>query len=119
MFERYDQPVISSRRFTMRVAKALLIVLAIDGTAILLGAIGYRYWGGLSWISACSDAVLVITGNGLVAPVQNEAGRIFSMFDALIGVLVFITGAGMVLGPIFHRILHTFHLESQDNSAQK
>jgi hypothetical protein len=116
MFERSDQPLISFRHFAVRLMKALLFVLAIDGAAVLLGAIGYRLFAGMDWLSACDDAVMVITGNGLVIPVKNEAGRIFSMFDAVIGVLIFITTAGMVLAPIFHRILHTFHLELRDHA---
>jgi hypothetical protein len=112
MFERRDLPLISTRRFTIRVMKAVLIVLAIDGLAVLLGAIGYREFAGLDWLAACSNAIMVITGNGLVTPVSTESGRIFSMFDALFGVLVFVTAAGMVLAPVFHRILHSFHLEA-------
>ncbi len=112
MFERRDQPLISRRRFAIRVLKALLFVLVVDGAAVLLGMVGYHAFAGLDWLSACMNASMVITGNGLVAPVQTEAGRMFSIFDALVGVLVFITVAGAVLGPIFHRILHSFHLEA-------
>lgn len=117
MFERSDLPLISTRRFTIRVLKAVLIVIAIDGIAVLLGAIGYREFGGLNWLAASSNAVMVITGNGLVTPIRTESGRIFSMFDALFGVLVFVTAASMVLAPIFHRILHSFHLEVRSGKS--
>lgn len=118
MFERHDQPLISIRRFSIRLVKALVIVLAIDAVAILMGAIGYRIFDGMAWLSSCADAVMVITGNGLVIPVRTEAGRIFSMFDALIGVLVFVTAAGMVLAPVFHRILHSIYLEFRDRTNE-
>lgn len=110
MFEARNQPLISRHRFVIRVLKALLIVLAVDGAAVLLGALGYHAFAGMDWLSACLNASMVITGNGLVRPVQTEAGKIFAMFDALFGVLVFVTIAGAVLAPIFHRVLHTFQL---------
>lgn len=111
-FERRDQPLLSRRRFAVRVMKTLFFVMAVDGAAVLLGMVGYHALAGLDWLSACMNASMVITGNGLVVPVGTEAGRIFSIFDALIGVLVFVTVAGAVLGPVFHRILHSFHLEA-------
>lgn len=114
MFERLDQPLISRRRFAIRVMKGLLVVLVADGVALLAGTFGYHELAGIGWLSACLNAAMVITGNGLVVPVTSESGRIFAIFDALFGVLVFITVAGAVLAPIFHRILHTFHLEVRD-----
>lgn len=117
MFERRDQPVISVPRFVVRLLKALLIVAIIDSVAVLLGAFGYREFARLGWLSAWQDAAMVITGNGLVVPIRNAAGRIFSMFDALVGVLVFITSAGVVLSPILHRILHILHLQTHEGSG--
>jgi hypothetical protein len=116
MFERHGQPLISSRRFAVRVLKGLLLVAALDGAAILMGAIGYHAFEGMDWLSASCDAVMVITGNGLVTPMKTVGGQIFSMFDALVGVLLFVTLAGIVLAPIFHRILQTFRLDVPDRS---
>lgn len=114
MFERRDQPVISLQRFALRVVKAFLIVGVIDSVAVSLGAFGYREFARLDWLSAWQDAAMIITGNGLVVPIRTAAGRIFSMFDALIGVLVFITSAGVVLSPILHRVLHVLHIQTRE-----
>lgn len=117
MFERRNEPLVSRRRFLIRVLKGLLVVLVVDGVAVLLGAVGYHFFANMDWLSSCLDASMVITGNGLVTPVHAEAGKIFVIFDALVGVLAFVTIAGAVLAPIFHRILHTFHLEPRSGSV--
>lgn len=114
MFERRNEALISRRRFLIRVMKGILLGLLIDGTTVLFGALGYHEIEGMGWLTGFVNAVMVITGNGLVFPVRTQAGKIFSMFDALVGVLVFISVAGVLLAPIFHRILHTFHLEVRD-----
>lgn len=117
MFERHDQPVISLRRFVVRLIKALVIVGVIDSVAVSMGAFGYREFARLDWLSAWQDAAMIITGNGLVVPIRTAPGKIFSMFDALIGVLVFITSAGVVLSPILHRILHVLHLQAREGTG--
>ena len=44
---------------------------------------------------------------------QPLVGR-FLIFDALLGALAFVTVAGVILAPIFHRLLHAFHIEVND-----
>lgn len=111
MFERHDQPLVSRRRFAVRVIAALAIGLGIDLSAVMIGAAGYRLLERLSWIDALTMAVLVSTGNGPLVTPHTFGSKVFLIFDALVGVLVFVTVAGVILAPIFHRLLHAFHIE--------
>jgi hypothetical protein len=111
MFENRNQPLVSRRRFAFRVAICLGIAVAIDATALGTGAIGFHALEGMDWLLACVNAAMVITGNGMVSQLHTAAGRLFSIFDVLFGVLAFISVIGVILAPVFHRILHTFHLE--------
>lgn len=92
-------------------ACVLGIAVGLDLLAVLAGAIGYRYLEGMGWLDACVTAGMVITSNGPIRPLQTNAGKIFSLFDAILGGIVFVTVLAVLLTPVFHRILHTFHLE--------
>jgi hypothetical protein len=44
---------------------------------------------------------------------KTAAGKIFAGSYAIFSGLLLIIAAGLVLAPIFHRVLHHFHVESQ------
>jgi hypothetical protein len=111
MFEHRNQPLISRRRFAFRVAICLGVGIAIDATAIAVGAIGFHLLEGMNWLIAGVNAAMMITGNGMVSHLHTAGGKWFSIFDALFGVLAFISVASVILAPVLHRLLHTFHLE--------
>lgn len=111
MFERRQEPLVSRRRFAVRVAECLGIAVTMDVLAVAIGAVGYHCLERLDWLTACANAAMVITGNGLITTLRTPGGKIFSIFDAVIGVLAFISVAGVILAPVFHRLLHSFHLE--------
>ena len=111
MFEKHGQPLISRRKFAARVVAGLAIGLGIDLLAVVVGAAGYHSIEGMSWLDGFVNAAMVITGNGPITPLQTSGGKVFLIFDALLGALAFITVAGVMLAPIFHRLLHAFHLE--------
>jgi hypothetical protein len=48
---------------------------------------------------------------GPVAPMTDNASKIFASMYAIFSGVVFLSGVGIVLSPLFHRILHRFHLE--------
>ncbi len=114
MFESRDQPLISRRRFAKRFAIAVAMALAIDSAAVAFGAIGYHSLEGMDWLKASVNASMVITGNGLVSRLHTTGGMIFSIFDAIIGVLAFVLVSGLLLGPVFHRVLHAFHIPPEE-----
>lgn len=110
MFERRSEPLISRRRFAIRVGFCICIAILIDALAVVLGAIGFHLLEGMNWLTSFLNGAMVITGNGLVTQLHTEGGRLFSIFDALFGVLAFVSVAGVVLAPVLHRLLHSFNL---------
>lgn len=114
MFEGRNQPLISRRRFIYRVVASIGIAIAIDAVAVAAGAIGYHTLEGMNWLLATANAAMVITGNGLVSNLHTPGGELFSIFDALFGVMAFISVAGVLLTPVLHRLSHAFHLEVRD-----
>ena len=117
MFERHHEPLLPLPRFLGRIAKSLGIAAAIDGVTLAVGAVGLRRLEGLDWTDACLNAALVMTGNGPIARAQSVSGKLFLLFFALGGVLVFAAVISTVMAPILHRMLHAFHVDVPDEAG--
>jgi hypothetical protein len=97
--------------FLRRLALWSLVAIAIVASALAVGVLGYRYIAKLEWIDALLNASMILTGMGPVAPMTDNASKIFASMYAIFSGVVFLSGVGIVLSPLFHRILHRFHLE--------
>jgi len=60
------------------------------------------------------NASMILAGMGPVNPLTSDAAKIFASAYALLSGLVFIGATGILLTPIFHRVLHHFHLEEKE-----
>lgn len=113
-FEHRGQPVVSRRRFARRmlVAIALWAILTFVGLAI--GMAGYAYFEGMSFVDAYVNAAMILSGMGPVSELKTTAGKIFAGSYAIFSGLIIVIATGFVLAPIFHRVLHRFHVETRD-----
>lgn len=112
-FERRRQPLLSRRRFADRMLKAvgLWCVLAVVGLAI--GMAGYAGFEGMSVADSYVNAAMILSGMGPMGELKTTAGKIFAGSYAIFSGLLLVIATGFVLAPIFHRVLHHFHVESQ------
>jgi hypothetical protein len=111
-FERRGQPVASRRKFLIRmlIAIGLWIVLTMVGLAI--GIAGYAAFEGMSFVDAYVNAAMILSGMGPLGELKTTAGKIFAGSYAILSGLIIVIATGFVLAPIFHRILHRFHVET-------
>jgi hypothetical protein len=111
-FEHRGQPVASRRKFLARmlVAIGLWMVLTIAGLAI--GIAGYAALEGMSFVDAYVNAAMILSGMGPLGELKTTAGKIFAGSYAILSGLIIVIATGFVLAPIFHRILHRFHVET-------
>ncbi len=109
-FERKDQPLLPPRRFIGRVLLSLAMVFGIVGVALGIGILGYHAIAHLSWIDALLNASMILTGMGPVAPMTTTASKLFASAYALFSGVVFLSAVGIFAAPIFHRVMHHFHL---------
>ena len=112
-FERRRQGLLSRRRFADRMLKAigLWCILAVAGLAI--GMAGYAAFEGMSLADSYVNAAMILSGMGPMGELKTTAGKIFAGSYAIFSGLLLIIATGFVLAPIFHRVLHHFHVESQ------
>jgi hypothetical protein len=96
------------------VAAALILL------ALALGIAGYRILGGLGWVDALLNASMILGGMGPVDPITTVGGKLFASFYALFSGIAFLSIAGVLIAPIYHRFLHRFHFdldEGEDRDA--
>lgn len=116
MYERKGDKLLPFPRFLGRVGFSLLLALGLATVALLLGTLGYHYVAELGWIDAELNAAMILTGMGPVDPMRSTASKIFASVYALFGGIVFLTSVGIVLSPVFHRVVHRFHLDDDSGS---
>jgi hypothetical protein len=98
-------------RFLKRMAISGLLASAIVSVALFAGIMGYHAIAGLRWIDSLLNASMILTGMGPVDPMTTTPAKLFASAYALFSGVVFLSAVGIVLAPIFHRILHAFHLD--------
>jgi hypothetical protein len=57
---------------------------------------------------------MILSGMGPVKNLNSDAAKVFASCYALFSGVVFISATGIRLAPMFHRVLHRFHLEQKD-----
>jgi len=111
-FEHRKQALLPSRHFVRR-----LVLTAVTGLAVLLlwvfvGMIGYHILAHLPWVDAFLNASMIVGGMGPVDLLQNPPAKIFAGAYAILSGVIFLTVFGFLVAPIFHRFLHRFHLDA-------
>jgi hypothetical protein len=100
--------------FYRRFLLALALSGGLIGFSLTLGVLGYHFIAGFNWIDSLLNAAMILTGMGPVGALTSNAAKLFASAYALFSGLVFITATGILLTPIFHRVLHKFHIEERD-----
>ena len=95
-------------------AIALWCLLAVAGLAI--GMAGYAAFEGMSLADAYVNAAMILAGMGPMGELKTTAGKVFAGSYAIFSGLLLIIATGFVLAPIFHRVLHHFHVETHEQN---
>ena len=117
MYERRHQALLTRRAFARRLARSFAVSLLIVVFSLSMGSAGYHLFGRLAWIDALLNAAMILTGMGPVDPMTSTAGKLFASFYALYSGIAFLTMMAVLLAPILHRFLHTFHLAESDDAG--
>ena len=112
-FERRGQPLASRRKFLIRMLIAIGLWVALTIIGLAIGIAGYAAFEGMSFVDAYVNAAMILSGMGPVGELKTTGGKVFAGSYAILSGLIIVIATGFVLAPIFHRILHSFHVETK------
>ena len=113
--EHRHEKLISRRDFFRRMFRAIGVwcVLALFG--LLIGMAGYCYFEDMSLSDSYVNAAMILSGMGPLGELKTAAGKIFAGSYAIFSGLIIVIATSFVLAPVFHRVLHHFHVEVGEN----
>jgi hypothetical protein len=112
-FEHRTHKLATPRQFAHRMLKAVVLWLVITSAGLAIGIAGYAGFEGLSLVDAFENAAMILSGMGPVTDLKNTSAKIFAGLYAIFSGLIIIIASSFVLAPMFHRVLHRFHVEGQ------
>jgi hypothetical protein len=80
--------------------------------------IGFVVFDGKGWVEAYDYAAMILSGMGPFEEAATDAGRIFEGTYALYSGLTVVVVASLILAPVFHRVLHSFHVEDDEDEKR-
>lgn len=113
-FEKRHQPVASRARFRARLWYGAFLALIVIILALIAGVAGYMFFEPMTLIDAFANSAMILAGMGELNSLQTTGGKIFAGLYAIFCGLLIFGIAGLMLAPIFHRILHNFHVDDND-----
>lgn len=117
-FEPKTRPVARRQLFLRRLGINLGAALAILVPSLLIGMAGFVVFEGKNWVEAYDYASMILSGMGPFEEAKTDAGRIFEGTYALYSGLTVVVVASLILAPVFHRVLHSFHVEDDDDEKK-
>jgi hypothetical protein len=110
-FEHRSHPVASRLKFAQRMLRAVGLWMLLTLAGLTIGMAGYAYFERMSMTDAYVNAAMILSGMGPVGELKTTGGKIFAGSYAILSGLIIVIATGFVLAPIFHRVLHHFHVE--------
>jgi hypothetical protein len=113
-FEQRSEPLASPTTFSSRLTRNALWALAVIIVSMVVGMAGYMGFERMGVVDAFANAAMILSGMGPLTPLVTVGGKIFAGLYAIASGLLLFAIAGIILAPVYHRILHRFHVEDQD-----
>jgi hypothetical protein len=115
-FEQRNEPLASPTTFSSRLTRNALWALAVIIVSMVVGMAGYMGFEQMGMVDAFANAAMILSGMGPLTPLVTVGGKIFAGLYAIASGLLLFAIAGIILAPVYHRILHRFHVEESDEA---
>ena len=116
VYEHRRERPLSAKHFAHRMLRHGIYGAAIVAVSAFIGTFGYHELAGFTWIDSFLNACMLLGGMGPVGDLPNDSAKLFASLFALYSGLVFLVLAGLLLAPVFHRVLHKFHWETAEDA---
>jgi hypothetical protein len=113
MYEHHKQPLIDTKEFAKRMIQHGALSFFLVVVSLLIGMLGFHYFSDQLWIDALLNSAMLLGGMGPIGDMGPTSGKLFATVFALYAGLVFLIAAGIMSAPLFHRMLHKFHLSGK------
>ena len=113
--ENRKEKVTPLHHFLFRLGRFGLFAFGLILFSVLIGTVGYHYFGQISWLDSFHMACMILTGMGPVVEMSSSSAKLFSSFFALYSGVAFLSITAVFFAPIIHRLLHILHVEENDN----
>ena len=117
-YESRRQPVASQSVFLGRLTRNGVYSVALVVISLLVGTLGYIYFENMQTIDAFANASMILASMGPLTPLTTTGGKIFASLYAIFSGFLLIGISTLMLAPVFHRILHCFHVEDGDEGGE-
>lgn len=118
-FEHRREPLAPPQAFRGRLVRSSLLAFAIISVSLVIGMVGYHVFGRLdSWVDCLYNASMILGGMGPAAELHTNAGKVFAALYALYSGVTLLTSVGVLIAPAVHRMLHRFHIETEETETR-
>jgi magnesium-transporting ATPase (P-type) len=114
MLERKKTKPINNTAFLWRMVLWFFVTFVMFLASIAVGIWGYSHYENMPFVDAFLNASMILGGMGPVDVLKTESGKLFASFYAVYSGFFLVVVGGLLLVPIFHRVLHVFHADDED-----
>jgi sterol desaturase/sphingolipid hydroxylase (fatty acid hydroxylase superfamily) len=101
--------------FRRRLSRNVVAALVVLGGWLAVGMALYASFGAPNWQSAFESAAMIASGMGPLSdtPSAGVAGGLYAVGSMFVDFIV----PSLALAPVFHRLLHKFHIEDRERAG--
>ena len=118
-YEHRSAPLLPRPAFHRRLLRHAGYAVTLLSVSMIVGTIGFNSLAGQLLPDAFLNAAMLLGGMGPVGEIHGTRGKLFAAFFALYAGLVFLAVGAILLAPVAHRLLHTFHLDDGQHERSR
>ncbi|MDA0973877.1 MAG: hypothetical protein O2867_09095 [Bacteroidetes bacterium] len=112
-----NQNILPPRHFAKRVVNYTLASTAIIVVSLMIGILGYHYFGEIGCLDSLYNPSMILTGMGPVNVMEGDAAKWFGSFYALFSGVIFLSTVAIFFAPFAHHLRHLLHVDLEGDQS--